>query len=175
MRHWAVGRSGAILIRAMSRTLILEDYAPLARALVRALRSDGQNGVPKGGVVGDDDQFVVAGLCAEARQTEGWFDRAIIDLELPDGSGIDVAKYLLRNRRVERVVFFTACREMAALKSAMELGHIVDKSAGIALLLSVLNRDSNIPLENARAVGDGSVSSSACGSSGRSGTRRIFR
>ncbi len=146
----------------MLRLLVVEDFPPLAKGLARALRQAGY-------------LTQVAASRAEARHVDGWFDAAIVDLELPDGTGIEVARDLNANGQVAQVVFFTACIDAGLLASAAEVGRVVDKGAGVAMLLAMLERC--LASDGARrvAVGDpnGALPPATRGPSQRSGTRRI--
>lgn len=158
----------------MVRTLILEDYLPLGRAMKRALSIP--SGTSSSHREAEGASVVLTKSCTEALLAEGWFERAVVDLELPDGSGVDVARALMAAGRVERVVFFTACREPEALSAALQLGQVVDKAAGIEFLLEILRRGSDAAAAKAIAVGETVPrGGGAFGSSGRSGTRRILR
>lgn len=144
----------------MPRLLVVEDFPPLAKGLVRALRQAG-HGVQ------------MAATRAEARHVEGWFDAAIVDLELPDGNGIDVASDLRTNGRVDQIIFFTACRDPALLAKAAEIGRVVDKAAGVAMVLDGLELWLLRAEERRVAVGDPTRDSARSTPSQRSGTRRI--
>jgi DNA-binding response OmpR family regulator len=149
---------------SMLRLLAVEDFAPLAKGLARALRQAGFD-------------VVVTSSRAEALAMQGWFDAAIVDLELPDGTGIEVARDLRAGGHVENVVFFTACRDPGLLSVAAETGKLVDKSAGVTMLIAMLNKWLSAGEQRQVAVGDPAEPSPAAGrgSSLRSGTRRIQR
>jgi DNA-binding response OmpR family regulator len=144
----------------MPRLLVVEDFPPLAKGLVRALRQAG-HGVQ------------MAATRAEARHVEGWFDAAIVDLELPDGSGIDVASDLRTSGRVDQIIFFTACHDSGLLAKAAEIGRVVDKAAGVAMLIAGLELWLVRAEERRVAVGDPTRDSATQTPSQRSGTRRI--
>jgi len=144
----------------MLRLLVVEDFPPLAKALLRALRQAGF-------------QVQMAASRAEARHVEGWFDAAIVDLELPDGSGIDVVGQLNTATQVGKVIFFTACADQDLLAEAAALGRVVDKAAGVAMLLQCLNQRLAEGDELRVAVGDVLGASVSVSPSQRSGTRRM--
>lgn len=147
----------------MRRLLVIEDFPPLAKGLLRALRREGYD-------------VQMAASRAEARHVDGFYDVAVIDLELPDGYGTEVARDLLANGRVEHCVFFTACRDSALLESAAALGAVVDKAAGLDLLLATLKQRSGAEVALDVAVGDARSSTRVSRTqSQRSGARRIRR
>jgi CheY-like chemotaxis protein len=146
----------------MLRVLVVEDFPPLAKGLVRALKHAGY-------------AVQMAASRAEARHVEGCFDAAIVDLELPDGSGIDVAGELRACGQAQEFIFFTACRDAGLLASAAAIGRVVDKGAGVAILLECLNQWLVSRDERRVAVGDpnGDLPAVPRNPSQRSGTRRI--
>jgi DNA-binding response OmpR family regulator len=148
----------------MLRLLVVEDFPPLAKVMVRVL---GQAGF----------EVVRATSRAEARTSEGWFDAAIVDLELPDATGIEVAGDLRAGGQVELIVFFTACRDSALLSIAAEMGKVIAKDAGVATLLTMVKQWLTEGHRRRLAVGEASAISSPPGRvpSQRSGTRRIRR
>lgn len=103
------------------RVLIVEDQTLLREALRRLLESE--NGVR---VVGE------AGNCAEAvklaAERSGEFDVVIMDIRLPDGSGLDAAEELVRRHPGIRVFILTSYDDLALIERAMAL-HV----AGYAL------------------------------------------
>jgi DNA-binding response OmpR family regulator len=115
----------------------------------------------------------MAATRAEARHVEGWFDAAVVDLELPDGSGIDVASDLRTSGRMDQIIFFTACHDSGLLAKAAEMGRVVDKGAGVAMLLDGLELCLVRADERRVAVGDPTQDHAKTSPSQRSGTRRI--
>ena len=124
----------------MVRLLVVEDFPPLAKGMVRALRRAGFD-------------VACAASRAEVKHVEGWFDAAVVDLELPDANGIDVVADLRAQARVGEVVFFTACQDGALLERAAGIGKVVDKSAGVAFLTTMINKWLAIAKPEAMAVG----------------------
>lgn len=110
----------------MGQVLIVEDYPPLATVLSLALGRLG-HGVAK------------ANSVRRARTLSGPFEVGIIDIDLPDGSGVRLAEELLANGRVGRVVFYSASREERALADAARLGVVISKDAGLDPLLRVVH------------------------------------
>lgn len=103
------------------RVLIVEDQTLLRQALRRLLESE--NGVR---VVGE------AGSCAEslklAAEHAHELDVVIMDIRLPDGSGLEATEALLRANPQTRVFILTSYDDLALIEQAMAL-HV----AGYAL------------------------------------------
>lgn len=103
------------------RVLIVEDQTLLREALRRLLESE--NGVQ---VVGE------AGTCAEAlrlaAERSKEFDVVVMDIRLPDGSGLDAAETLNQRHPRLRVFILTSYDDLALIERAMKL-HV----AGYAL------------------------------------------
>lgn len=116
--------------------LLLEDSADVARALARIMAAHG---------------FAVTAvrLCAEALALAGVFQLGVFDIDLPDGSGVDVARTLLARGQVRRVIFCTGCASFQTLRAAEELGQVVSKpDAGTALSV-LLKTEHQTPLVRA--------------------------
>jgi DNA-binding NarL/FixJ family response regulator len=103
------------------RVLIVEDQTLLRQALRRLLESE--NGVQ---VVGE------AGSCAEALRLAAErareFDVVIMDIRLPDGSGLEATGALLAANPAARIFILTSYDDLALIEQAMAL-HV----AGYAL------------------------------------------
>ncbi|HEY4157696.1 MAG TPA: response regulator [Polyangiaceae bacterium] len=111
------------------RLLVVEDDVTVARALSRAFARRG---------------FAVALVrsCGAARTLAQEFDFAILDLDLPDGNGVDLARELMTRGRVPTVVFFTGSSDEALLARARRVGTVIVKSAGTSEILALLTQDS---------------------------------
>ncbi|HYQ31135.1 MAG TPA: response regulator [Polyangiaceae bacterium] len=107
------------------RLLVVEDDLTVARALSRTLARAG---------------FSVASArsCSAARSLAQSFDVAILDLDLPDGNGVDLARALMSTGKVPTVLFFTSCTDATLLARARRLGHVVAKSLGTSPILAWL-------------------------------------
>jgi len=142
----------------VGRLLIVEDYPPLATVIAISLRRSGH-------------EVMRLGSVRRAVVEEGPFDAAVVDIDLPDGSGIELAEYLLAEGRARSVVFFSATRDADARERALRFGPIVDKVDGVEALAGVVAEELEARDQSARAVGDpdGVVPQRV---SGRSGMRR---
>ena len=105
--------------------LLVEDDDLVARAVARALRRAG---------------FAVTSAASlkAAHAATGPFRCAVLDLDLPDGSGDDLASRLLAGGIVPCVVFFTGSANVHVLQAAARLGPVVGKSEGTGRLIEVL-------------------------------------
>lgn len=112
----------------MRRLLVVEDYPPLAKVIELTARRLGYDAVR-------------AGSAQRARAVRGDFDVAIIDLNLPDGSGLGLAKQLLDKNQVGKVVFFTSTTNNAERAEAMYVGPVIDKESGLDILFGVVENE----------------------------------
>jgi len=153
----------------VGQLLVVEDHPPLATVVAIGLRRSGH-------------EVVRVGSVERARSCRGTFDCAVIDFDLPDGSGVDLARELFDSGRTRSVVFYTASRDASLRNEAQALGPIVDKMGNLEELLSVVGqelealdaeREQAGAEERVQAVGD--VTLPAARPSGRSGMRRRVR
>jgi CheY-like chemotaxis protein len=98
-----------------TRALIVEDDPVVARAIARHLLREGYT-------------VSLAQTCRGARSSGKGFQVAVLDLDLPDGNGADLADELLRLGAVRSVVFYTGSLDSAQRERARRLGPIVDKA-----------------------------------------------
>jgi CheY-like chemotaxis protein len=98
--------------------LIIEDDPIIARALCRALERAQQ-------------EYECVGSCAEASRLVGPYSAAIIDIHLPDGSGLDLYEELYAYHVLGPVVFFSASPEPDEQNRARALGILVHKEEGV--------------------------------------------
>lgn len=123
-------------MQSVQRLLVVEDDVTVARALSRTLARAG---------------FAVACArsCGAARTLTQSFDFAILDLDLPDGNGVDLARTLMTSGKVPAVLFFTSCTDSALLARAGRMGSIVMKSLGsgpvLAWLIAVSTEAADAP------------------------------
>jgi len=109
------------------QVLVLEDDPLVRRGLSRALR-----------VAGHD--VVAVERCSGVRGLAHGFDVAILDLELPDGSGVEVASELLALGATRGVVFFSGAGDPVLLRQAERLGAVVAKSGNLKPLLDAIDK-----------------------------------
>ena len=141
----------------LARVLIVEDYPPLAKVIAIAIHRAGHGVERVGGV-------------ARALATQGFFDLAVIDLDLPDGVGTELAARLLDERRLRAPLFFTSTRDHELRAQAERLGRVVHKESGIEELMVWVAHESDQQRSVARAVG--AEEERPVSASGRSGTRK---
>src|SRR3954470_10651535 len=98
-------------MQSSPRLLVVEDDVTVARALSRTLARAG---------------FSVASTrsCSAARALPQGFDFAILDLDLPDGNGVDLARALMSSGKVACVSFFTSSTDPALLARARRIGPV---------------------------------------------------
>jgi DNA-binding response OmpR family regulator len=105
--------------------LVIEDDPAVARALRRALKVRSVH-------------CAVATCAKEVRATEGKYKLAIVDVNLPDGNGIDLYGELLSSNRVGEGIFFTATDDENDRARALELGRLIPKSDGVEAAVSMV-------------------------------------
>ena len=108
-----------------TRALIVEDDPVVARAIARRLLREGYT-------------VSVAQSCRAARSAGMGFQVAVLDLDLPDGSGDALADELLRLGATRGVVFYTGSLDAAARERARGFGPLVDKSTDLEELVLAL-------------------------------------
>lgn len=108
---------------------MVEDYPPLATVVAIALRrSTGHEVVRVGSVQ----------RAASAVSEHPPFDVVVMDIDLPDGSGVELARELLEAGSAKTCVFFTASRDDQLRRKARALGPVVDKLAPMSELVRVV-------------------------------------
>jgi ActR/RegA family two-component response regulator len=112
------------------RLLVVEDDVTVARALSRTLARRGFS-------------VAIARSCAAARALAQRFDFAVLDLDLPDGNGVDLARHLIASGRVPSVLFFTGTSDAALLSRARRVGSVIMKSSGTSPILAFLAQDTS--------------------------------
>jgi DNA-binding response OmpR family regulator len=120
------------------KLLVVDDDVGLARAVARLLGQAGHAAT------------VVHGF-RDALRMEGRFDCGVLDIDLADGNGVDLAVELLRTRRVANVVFFSGSTGSDTRAGAARIGPLIEKCGPLDELLSAVTR---VCAEQARAVGD---------------------
>jgi two-component system KDP operon response regulator KdpE len=107
--------------------LVIEDDPQVARALRRALRVASLT-------------CDIAGSAKEVREVAGTYDIAIVDVNLPDGNGIDLYDELRAAHRVGSGIFFTATENELDKARAAQFGTLISKSEGVQAAVSVAVR-----------------------------------
>jgi DNA-binding response OmpR family regulator len=108
------------------QVLIVEDDPAIRRALSRTLLRAGH-------------EVVAVARCGGARGLGRAFDVAVLDLELPDGTGVDMAGELLGLGATRGVVFFSGAADPSLLIRAAQLGQVVPKGADLGSLLQAIS------------------------------------
>src|SRR5688572_15214472 len=106
-----------MLVLRNLRVLLVEDDPELARTVERVLSRYGH-------------VTVVVNNVAAAEALSESFDCGILDIDLPDGSGVRLAEALLDRGQLGAVVFFSASTDADTVAEACEIGPFVAKSAG---------------------------------------------
>lgn len=108
-----------------TRALIVEDDPVVARSIARRLLREGYT-------------VSLAGTCRAARAAGRGFRVAVLDLDLPDGSGTDLAEDLLSRGAAQNVVFYTGSLDRAQRDRAQSFGQVVDKTQDLEQLVREL-------------------------------------
>lgn len=108
-----------------TRALIVEDDPVVARSIARRLLREGYT-------------VSLAQTCRAARAAGGGFHVAVLDLDLPDGSGADLADELLRLGAVRHFVFYTGSLDGAQRERASGFGNVFDKASDIEDIVGAL-------------------------------------
>lgn len=116
---------------APTRVVLVEDHRMFRQALARTLDWE-----PGFSVVGQ------AGSVAEALELGEPFDVAVVDVQLPDGSGLDLIRPLLAGSPGSAVLVVTASAERGDVARAIEAGAagVLHKSADVAEIVSAARR-----------------------------------
>lgn len=156
----------------MPRVLVAEDYPPLAKVISIACQRDGH-------------EVERAGSVARALALPGVFDLAVVNLDLIDGRGTDLALELGRQGRLGRVVFLASASDHELTGVARALGSVIQKESGVEELIACVRaafagrRNATESADLAQAVGAGLAESDASSQlgarSGRSGMHKRVR
>lgn len=110
---------------APTRALIVEDDPVVARSIARRLLREGYT-------------VSLAQTCRAARASGRGFHVAVLDLDLPDGNGADLADELLRLGAVQSVVFYTGSLDSAQRGRAERFGVVLDKAREVEEVVAAL-------------------------------------
>jgi DNA-binding response OmpR family regulator len=108
-----------------ARVLLVEDDVEVAQAIARRLTRSGY-------------EAVVAPTCAAAAALTCWFDVGVLDIQLPDGNGVELAEQTAARECLGAVVFFSGTDLPAPLRRARRLGPVVPKRDGIEALIPIV-------------------------------------
>ena len=108
-----------------ARALIAEDDPLVARSIARRLLREGYT-------------VSLAQTCRAARGAGSGFHVAVLDLDLPDGNGADLAAELLRLGAVRHVVFFTGSLDAGQRARASGLGVVLDKTSDLERVIEAI-------------------------------------
>jgi DNA-binding response OmpR family regulator len=99
----------------MPAVLIVDDSPVARRALTQRLHSEGY-------------EVIEAASVAAARKVDAYaFGCAIVDLELPDGDGTDLARFLAERRASLPIAFFTQGTSPSLVEDARNRGTVFKK------------------------------------------------
>lgn len=112
-------------IPELGRALIVEDDPVVARSVARRLLRQGYS-------------VSVAESCRAGRAAGKGFEVAVLDLDLPDGCGTDLAQELLRLGATRSVVFYTGSIDEQQRERAGRLGSVVDKADDLEQVVAAL-------------------------------------
>jgi ActR/RegA family two-component response regulator len=107
------------------RALIVDDDPVVARSIARRLLREGYT-------------VSIAQTCRAGRAAGAGFQSAVLDLDLPDGSGVDLADELLRLGAVRGVVFYSGSLDIAQRERAALFGTLIDKSRDVEEVIQAL-------------------------------------
>lgn len=116
-------KSRAVFLMQAPTVLVIEDDPTVARALRRAL---GLASIT----------CTIATSASEVRAIEQTYKVAIVDVNLPDGNGIDLYDELHKSDKVGPGIFFTATDDEADKARATRIGTLVPKSRGVDAAVS---------------------------------------
>ncbi|RYZ05947.1 MAG: response regulator [Myxococcales bacterium] len=110
---------------APTRALIVEDDPVVGRSIARRLLREGYT-------------VSLAQSCRAARASGRGFQVAVLDLDLPDGNGADLADELLRLGAVHHLVFYTGSLDAAERQRAQRFGAVIDKAREVEEVVAAL-------------------------------------
>jgi DNA-binding NarL/FixJ family response regulator len=128
---------------AMTRLLLVEDHSCFREALAAVLEQ-----ALAVRVVAQAGNVAQAKRVIEDQQRQGGIDVALVDLQLPDGSGVDIVHLLTQlpndRGRLPRVIVLTAASDRLSLARAVEAGAIgiIHKSAPVDDIITSVRRAS---------------------------------
>jgi CheY-like chemotaxis protein len=136
-----------------TRALIVEDDPVVARSIARRLLREGYT-------------VSLAQTCRAARAAGSSFQVAVLDLDLPDGNGADLADELMRLGAVRCIVFYTGSLDNAQRDRARLFGHVIDKARDLEEVVAALE-----PFPSAPPISHMAPAAASRSRSGGSGAR----
>lgn len=124
--------------------LVADDDPLVARAVARGLSRLGY-------------RVCTARSRAAAFAMSGSYAVGVFDLDLGDGSGVELAEDLLGQGRVGRVLFYTGSRYSQVLDRARLIGPVVPKPAGVDALLCAVQEPERCVVAGPPGARDGSL------------------
>jgi DNA-binding response OmpR family regulator len=128
------------------RILVVEDDPAVSRAVSRWLTQRGFS-------------VQVVRTCEAAIACQQHFDSAVLDVDLPDGNGVDLGAELIARGVVPQITFFTGSRDSELLARARSVGEVLSKAHGTPKLFALLAADTieapkshTIPRAKGRAI-----------------------
>jgi CheY-like chemotaxis protein len=115
-------------LATLKSILLVEDDPTVGRAVERAMVRRGFS-------------VRLVRTCDAARALREHFDCAVMDIDLPDGNGVDLSAELIAHGTASNAVFFTGSSNPSLLLRARGFGQIVRKADGSAPLLELLASD----------------------------------
>ncbi len=124
-------------VRAQPRVLVIDDHAAVRAGLARAI---------------EDAQMVCCAMAANKSEAMALLahtnpDAIVVDLNLPDGNGLDLIRWARKHSNYLAIVMLTMSDSDSDLIAAMNAGAsgYVKKSAPLTELISVLKRALTAP------------------------------
>jgi CheY-like chemotaxis protein len=113
------------MLSESNRALIVEDDPVVARSIARRLLREGYS-------------VSMAQTCRAARAAGTGFQVAVLDLDLPDGTGDALADDLLRLGAVRHIVFYTGSIDPQVRENASHFGTVIDKTEDVEQVVQAL-------------------------------------
>ncbi len=96
------------------KLLLVEDNAPIGRAIAKALRAQGHT-------------VTLAHTYAQARNAGGYHDVGVFDITLPDGDGIELCELLTGEGRIGTALFCSGSIDDLLLDRAQQSAPVISK------------------------------------------------
>ncbi len=115
----------------MIRVLLIDDHASFCQSLAFMMEQES-----------DFTVVAQAGSLGEARHVLAQVDVAVVDLDLPDGNGVDLVREFRAANPHGQVMILTAARDPLQYAQAVEVGAaaVIHKSVHISEIIDVVRR-----------------------------------